>query len=222
MADDRRMTFIIVPHGGQDLSTRSFEVSYRRLRVVGILLVVAVGLWIATVASWAFFFSQAARVPGLKQEVARLEKEQVRMGQLAASLRRLEAEYEKVRRMLGADRPHDPESLWIPPPEGAQQERGSGADSGQVSLPSAWPLTRPGFITREHLGRIPGQHPGIDIAVAEGSYVRAAGAGVVDAAGRDSIYGEYVRLRHPGGTSPSTGTPRSASSRAGTRWSATR
>ncbi|MBT6509938.1 MAG: hypothetical protein HOL02_05800, partial [Rhodospirillaceae bacterium] len=45
--------------------------------------------------------------------------------------------------------------------------------------PSAWPLTQRGFVTREHLGRIPGQHPGIDIAVAEGSYVRAAGAGVV-------------------------------------------
>ena len=29
------MTFIVVPHGGRDLSTRSFEISYRRLRVVG-------------------------------------------------------------------------------------------------------------------------------------------------------------------------------------------
>ena len=54
-------------------------------------------------------------------------------------------------------------------------------------------------MTREHLGRIPGQHPGIDIAVAEGSYVRAAGAGVVEQAGMDSVYGNFVRIRHGGG-----------------------
>jgi murein DD-endopeptidase MepM/ murein hydrolase activator NlpD len=56
-----------------------------------------------------------------------------------------------------------------------------------------------GFVTREHLGRIPGTHPGIDIAVPEGSYVRAAGSGVVTRAGEDRIYGRFVRIRHADG-----------------------
>src|SRR5690606_17065368 len=53
-----------------------------------------------------------------------------------------------------------------------------------------------GYVTQEHLGRIPGQHPGIDIAVAEGNYVRASGGGQVTDAGDDPVYGKFVRIRH--------------------------
>ncbi len=42
-------------------------------------------------------------------------------------------------------------------------------------------------------------HPGIDIAVPAGTPVRAAGGGVVEAAGADSAYGLFVLLRHSGG-----------------------
>jgi murein DD-endopeptidase MepM/ murein hydrolase activator NlpD len=198
--DERRMTFIVVPHGGQDLSTRSFEVSYRRLRLVGLLLLFAVLAWFGMAASWVYVAGQAARVPGLAREVERLEEQQERVVQLAEALRRLEAQYEQVRAMLGADRPQDTASVWLPPAGGeAREEAATAADSAQAALPTAWPLTTRGFITRELLGRIPGQHPGIDIAVAEGSYVRAAGSGVVAQAGEDDVYGMFVRIRHPGG-----------------------
>ena len=193
------MTFIVVPHGGQDLSTRSFEVSYRRLRLVGLLLLVAVIAWLGMAASWVYVAAQAARVPGLSREIERLEEQQERVVQLAEALRRLEAQYEQVRAMLGANRPQDTTNIWLPPASGDAREEVSAADSAQAALPSSWPLTTRGFITREHLGRIPGQHPGIDIAVAEGSYVRAAGAGVVSQAGQDDIYGNFVRIRHQGG-----------------------
>jgi murein DD-endopeptidase MepM/ murein hydrolase activator NlpD len=42
-------------------------------------------------------------------------------------------------------------------------------------------------------------HAGIDFIAAEGTPVRAAGAGVVTAVGRDEGYGLYVDIRHPGG-----------------------
>lgn len=195
--DERRMTFIVVPHGGRDLSTRSFEVSYRRLRLVGLLLGLAVAAWIGMAVSWVWVAGQAVRVPGLQAEVARLEEQQERVVELADALRRLEAQYAQVRRMLGADRPNDPEGVWLPQPGGAVEAE--PVDSVQASLPTSWPLIERGFVTREHLGRIPGEHPGIDIAVAEGSYVRAAGAGVVERAGEDPIYGKYVRIRHRDG-----------------------
>src|SRR5690606_36905700 len=106
--DDRRMTFIVVPHGGRDLNTRSFEVSYSRLRMVGIAVLIAAVLWLGMVASWIFVSARAARVPMLEREVRRLEVENAQVGQLAEALRRLEAQYGQVREMLGADRPADP------------------------------------------------------------------------------------------------------------------
>ena len=39
-------------------------------------------------------------------------------------------------------------------------------------------------------------HRGIDFAAPKGTPVLAAGAGVVEAAGRNRGYGNYVRLRH--------------------------
>lgn len=196
--DERFMTFIVVPHGGRDLSTRSFEISYRRLRLVGLLLLVAAVAWLGMAVSWAWVAAQAARVPGLTRQIDRLETERERVVQLAEALRRLEDQYGQVREMLGANRPGDTASIWLPPVDGDVQER-APFDSAQASRPSAWPLTDRGFVTREHLGRIPGEHPGIDIAVAEGSYIRAAGSGVVREAGEDSVYGRFVRLRHSDG-----------------------
>jgi murein DD-endopeptidase MepM/ murein hydrolase activator NlpD len=108
-----------------------------------------------------------------------------------------------MRAMLGADRPQDSGSVWLPP-AGADSDGApaSGHDPGADSvsfLPSAWPLARRGYVTRGHAGDATGLHPGVDIAVAAGSYIRTAGAGVVEAAGRDSVYGKYVRIRHRDG-----------------------
>lgn len=196
--EPKRMTFIVVPHGGRDLNTRSFEVSYRRLRGAGIVFLVMVIAWIGMAISWGYVLSQAARVPGLQGEIARLEEERAQVEQLAAMLGQLEGQYMQVREMLGATRASEPGSIWLP----ALSEAGSAAPSAADSasgVPSVWPLTERGFVTREHLGRIPGQHPGIDIAVAEGTYVRASASGQVTEAGADEVYGNYVRLEHPDG-----------------------
>lgn len=195
--EERRMTFIVVPHGSKDLNTRSFEISYRRLRAGGIVLLVLVVVWVAMAISWVYVGSRAARVPGLQEQIVRLEDELAQVRELALALRRLEGQYTQVRDMLGANRPAEPGSVWLPA-IGDGTALADSSDDG-AGGPSAWPLTQRGFVTREHLGRIPGQHPGIDIAVAEGSYVRAAGAGVVTEAGEDSVYGKYVRIQHPEG-----------------------
>ena len=44
-----------------------------------------------------------------------------------------------------------------------------------------------------------GEHPGLDIAIPTGSYIRAAGGGVVAEAGEDPLYGRFVRLDHGDG-----------------------
>lgn len=79
---------------------------------------------------------------------------------------------------------------------GAAREYGSGP-----SVPSHWPLVDAGFITRGLVddGGRDEPHPGVDIAVAMATPVRAAGGGTVAGTGEDAEYGKFVLLGHPSG-----------------------
>lgn len=193
------MTFIVVPHGTRDANTRSFEVSYRRLKVVAAVVFLLTIVWAATTVSWAYVASRAARVQSLEREVMVLRDERAQVQELALALRRLEGQYTQMRELLGANRPGDPASIWLPAIGARSIAGGVETDSGSALIPRAWPLTQRGFVTQEHLGRIPGQHPGIDIAVAEGNYVRASAGGLVTQSGEDEVYGKFVRIRHADG-----------------------
>lgn len=193
------MTFIVVPHGKGGVNTRSFEISYRRLTVVALALLLLLVVWLGTTGTWLYLASRASRVPGLEQEIARLEAENEQVTELAQALRRLESQYMQVREMLGANRPANPGSIWLPAVIDLAITDFTQGDSLGAAVPRVWPLSQRGFITREHLGRVPGEHHGIDIAISEGSYVRASGGGVVTEAGQDSVYGNYIRIRHAEG-----------------------
>jgi murein DD-endopeptidase MepM/ murein hydrolase activator NlpD len=54
-------------------------------------------------------------------------------------------------------------------------------------------------VTRVLLDGAAGEHPGLDIAVPSGSYIRAAGSGEVVDVGEDEVYGRYVVLDHGNG-----------------------
>src|SRR5215207_7328194 len=96
--DERRMTFVVVPHGGSgDLSTRSYEISYRRLRMAVIAGMVVVALVFLMAASWVWVAAQAAQVPMLRREVASLQHERQERERLARSLARMQATYEQIR-----------------------------------------------------------------------------------------------------------------------------
>jgi murein DD-endopeptidase MepM/ murein hydrolase activator NlpD len=196
--DDRRMTFIVVPSGGSTLESRSFEVSYRRLKTAAVICVVAVLLWVGMAASYWYVAAQATRVPGLERQVELLQGERERVVHLAEALSRIEGQYEQVRAMLGATRADEPAGIWLPP-LGAGNAAERLRDTVAASRPTSWPLIERGFVTRGHLGDLPEEHPGLDIAIAEGSYVRAAGAGTVVEAGEDTVYGKFVRIRHHDG-----------------------
>jgi murein DD-endopeptidase MepM/ murein hydrolase activator NlpD len=205
----------IVVHTDGDLNSRQYRVPLR---------VVQAGKWaaITTAILVVLFFAfagpisrNAARVPGLEREVARLRAENSRVQQLAAALNRAEANYQELRQILGAKAPP-------PPPTGP----GSGRTvAGNIpvgmravpiratspgaprryelgsSAPSHWPIDVPGFVTRGQVraGDAAESHPGIDIAVPAGTPVRASGGGTVAATGYDPDYGLFVLLRHPSG-----------------------
>lgn len=110
--DDRRLTLIVVPHG--DLETRTFEIPYRSLKLGFVVAGVLVLLLGVIVASWFPVAAQAGRVPGLERELSRLEGERARVAELAQMLAEVEAQYERVRVLLGAEGGGDGESV-LPP-----------------------------------------------------------------------------------------------------------
>jgi murein DD-endopeptidase MepM/ murein hydrolase activator NlpD len=197
--DDRRLTVIFVPHG--DLETRSFVISYAKLKV---LLVAAVALVLAYAVTLAILFpvmSQAARVPRLEAELRQLDSERARVVELHRALEEVEEQYERVRQLLGADAPAAGDPV-LPPLRGdtnrTEPQEDAAAAAAATNLVTLWPLTTPGFITRTLSGGAT-QHPGLDIATAQNAQIRATGPGRVRVAGIDDVYGQYVVLDHGSG-----------------------
>ncbi|MEX0907822.1 MAG: M23 family metallopeptidase [Gemmatimonadota bacterium] len=196
--DDRHLTVIVVPHG--DLETRSFVVSYTRLKV---LVVAGVALLLLVAASLAFLFpimAQAARVPGLERDLEELEAQRARVVELAQTLQEVEAQYERVRQLLGADAAGGDSVPVLPPLRNGAGPDSSDGDTGAdglLSLVDLWPLSTGGYVTRS-LRDGGSRHAGLDIAVPQNTYIRAAGDGSVRAADVDDVYGHYVVLAHGG------------------------
>lgn len=195
MAEQRRLSFIVVPHG--DLETRTYDISYGTLKallVAGLLLLV---VFVVMVSSWWFVATQAARVPGLEREMARLEAERAKVAELARDLAAAEQQYERVRQLLGVEGAAAGQEVVLPPLRGdAPVDEPSATEA---TRPTAWPLTRAGFITQLREGESGADHPGLDIAVPNDTYIRAAGAGTVKDAGVDAVYGRYILLDHGDG-----------------------
>ena len=185
---------MVVPDG--DAPTRSYRLggsAYRFLRVGGTVLGVIVVLMLA---SWGFLAVRAYEAAQLESQVEMLLAREEQVHDLAALLDEMEAEYRRLRDMFGADAlpTGDP---WIPPATGG----GASGDGGVTDdgLPTSWPLTERGFVTQALLEGAGADHPGIDVAVPAGSYIRAAGRGTVVEAGEDAVYGRYLVLEHQDG-----------------------
>ena len=94
-------TVVLVPSDSE--RTRSLRLTPRVLRI-GAALSAAGGLALAIVlGSWWYFAAQTARVPALEYQIALLQEDNAKVGLLAEDLAALQAEYEKIRGMLGAD-----------------------------------------------------------------------------------------------------------------------
>ena len=194
--DDRRLTFIVVPHG--DLETKTIEIPYRRLKVMLVLAAIVALALAVMVGMWWSIAMKAARVNELERELATLEKERAKVDSLAHLLADVETQYQRVREMLGADAPAAGKQPLLPDlPKGAMRDD-DGDGVADAASPDAWPLTERGYITRAS-GGSGTSHQGIDIAVPQNSYIRASGPGTVKFAGEDRIYGRYIVIDHGGG-----------------------
>jgi murein DD-endopeptidase MepM/ murein hydrolase activator NlpD len=192
-SDERNLTIIVVPHG--ELDTRSFVISYAKLRVLivlGVAMALAFGV---VIAMFLPLLSQGLRAQAMQEQVEQLEQERAEVVRLAQELAKVEAQYERVRQMLGADI-IDGDSVPILPPLRQDTTTISRLEGGTEAQPiDLWPLQERGFVTR-NVNDARATHTGLDIAVRANSYILAAGGGIVRVAGVDEVYGQYVVIDH--------------------------
>lgn len=201
----KRRTATIIIHKDGDLSSRSIRLPLWLLRASGVAGVVLALLMVVSAVLYTPIARTAAQVPALNRQVERLASENRQVQQLADRLDAAEARYEQVREMLGGDLVPElqrPE-LTIPtaPAVMARAPGASACYEEGPSIPTHWPLDQPGVVTRGPVGTGSSAevHEGLDIAVAQGTPIRAAGGGIASDAGRDVEYGLFIRLEHPQG-----------------------
>ncbi len=190
---ERTHTVMLIPDGGR--RTRTFRVPHARVRwlAAGAVLVALAGA--VMIGSWGYLVMRANRARILEEEVAELLAREDRVESLAQSLVEVQAAYEQLRGLFGSTAVPEARDIWLPP--STRRPRGSRSPgTEQPDLPTGWPLTERGFVTQAVLAGGAGDHPGIDIAIPTGSYVRAAGSGAVAETGDDRVYGNFVVLDH--------------------------
>lgn len=199
-----RSHFTIIVQGEGELTRRTYRVPRWALQAAGIAATVAGVIIIAAAILYAPIARAAAKVPGLERQVARLEKDNARIRELAAALDSLQARYDQVRQMVGAGvvpaLAQVATPLRVAPALHARAIDAPLRPTGPTP-PAIWPLDDPGYVTRGLIprGGTEEEHVGLDVAVAVGSVVRAAGGGTVLDVGEDPEYGRFVKLGHPQG-----------------------
>lgn len=197
----RAVTIVVQPDGAT--RSQTYRVPRWILRAAVGFLGTAVVAVVVAAALYGPLVRAAARVPGLEDRVARLEADNAKVRQLSAALDSVESRYAQVRQMIGGDIVRDPltlgEALPVAPAVRARVADAPRGPSVGLSIPRRWPLDEPGYVTRGQIGTGTRDeaHPGLDIAVAVGSLVRASGGGSVRQLGEDPEYGSFVLLDHP-------------------------
>lgn len=189
------VTVMVVPGGGA--RTRTVELSRRRLWVYGVMAAILLALTATITATWVPLARKAATADELARRVDSLLFEQSRVVEVVRRMELLEDKQGQLEVRLRTGGSID-SALWVPLPTDAAGGVTMAAASG-TSEPTAWPLAVAGALTRTHLGGSAGDHRGIDIAVPSGSYVRAAGDGVVIEAAEDPDYGLFILIDHGNG-----------------------
>lgn len=197
---ERKLTVVVMPDGPKE--SRTFYLSYKALGGLAVTGAVMVLFLTIMIGSWSYFAARAVRATSLEAEVEGMADDRVRLEILGQRLETIEEQYGRVRDLFGYAPSDELSDVWLPPPTGARRAgtRGVRSKAGPT-LPSVWPLTIRGFVTQGLHEGLEGEHPGLDIAVASNSYIRAAGGGTVSDVGEDAVYGRFVLIDHGQGYS---------------------
>ena len=194
--NERKLSIILLPDWGP--GPRTLVVPWRRVRIILTMALLLAGGLIGMTATWIPMARRAAVSNGLRVERDALLARRDSMAILAERLAGLEAREAQMRALSGLEGSRDSE-LWLSGAPPATAGAGSSPAGDTAATPTMWPLTERGFVTQSLLAGEDGDHPGIDIAIASGSYVRASGGGQVIEAAEDPVYGRFVLIDHGNG-----------------------
>ena len=194
----RKLTVMLVPDGGRE--TRTVAVTYRTLRVLAAACSVGALALTIMAGSWWYLAARASRAGELQREVQVMTRDRARVQALVQRLETIEQQYGQIRYLFGQAETDQLSGVWLPP-SSAPRRRDATEAQPRVgpTRPSVWPLTEQGFVTQGLYAGTEGDHPGLDVAVASDSYIRAAGGGTVVDVGEDVVYGRFVVIDHGGG-----------------------
>lgn len=196
-----RWTVLLVREG----EARSHRFALTSVWLMGLGLLVAAGVFGAFMAGrWSSDLGTPERVAELEQRVDSLRLESEKVMELAAALVEMENSYMQLRGVMSGEVEPSAGDILLPAIGSVERQRSDSTRRAAVDEPGPrlWPLVEPGFVTRafgDTSSAAEGGHVGLDIAVPSGSYIRAAGAGIVDEAGEGREYGRYVRISHGNG-----------------------
>lgn len=181
----RLLTVVLLADDSADARNIEFTVTHAVLVSLALIGLVSAG-YVTGVAS-------GVRRADILADSMAVQAEGIRA--LSMHIDTVEARYRRVAELFGA-RSTALSDVWLPP---VGNDGNAGRTPTDETTPTSWPLTERGFVTQTLMEGMVGEHPGLDIAVPTGSYIRAAGGGVVAEAGEDPLYGRFVRLDHGGG-----------------------
>lgn len=170
-------------------NSKHYFLSKRYVILISVIVIVIVAAAIVAALNYTTVSVKAMEVDMLKRRNAQLEKEFAKIEEIREDLRVAEATNRKIKVMLGIEK--TPEVV-----EPSITEISPNYTEIEVlkempeNIPSLLPTM--GKVSRE-FG--PG-HYGIDIAAPQFSPVISAASGVVNGAGWDSLYGNYVVIEH--------------------------
>jgi murein DD-endopeptidase MepM/ murein hydrolase activator NlpD len=200
---------------------RTFSIRVRRniLRAVVLFLLIFAGGLAALMFMLGDIGVKLQFVKSLRNDNARLENENGRLLRAFQKIRKLEVLSDYLQRMaldgidsarLSRFAEEQRASAIVGTDTGSPVDRERGNNAGErpaapnrpqdfaLAIPSIPPVE--GWVTRDFSAgktAVSGEpHPGIDIAAAAGTPIRAPAPGVVDRVGRDAYYGLLVVVKH--------------------------
>ena len=193
---ERQLSIIVLPDWGP--APRTLVIPWRRARIILALLALLAAGSVGMTITWVSMARRSAALNELRVERDALLARRDSMAILAERLAGLEARETQLRVLSGLEASRD-SALWLSGGPRASVGAGRAPADDTAAAPTVWPLTERGFVTQSLLAGDEGDHPGIDIAIASGSYVRASGAGRVIEAAEDPVYGRFVLIDHGNG-----------------------
>jgi murein DD-endopeptidase MepM/ murein hydrolase activator NlpD len=169
--------------------SRHYFLSKKYVILLAIIIIVIVVVAVVAALNYTALSVKAMEVDMLRRRNAQLENEFAKIEEIRENLRIAEATNRKIKVMLGIEKTPDivePSITEISP----NYTEIEVLKEMPENIPSLLPTM--GQVSRE-FG--PG-HYGIDIAAPQFSPVIAAASGIVNGAGWDSLYGNYVVIEH--------------------------